>query len=351
MTTHIAYPSIGQFRNLISNVKWAAQYTGKNDDAGTPIMHRGAVLPKLTFEATTKLHGTSAAVVYEIATDEIYFESRERIISIFSDNAGFAIFANSKVDYFKQLFARIPRSADTTHIAIFGEWAGKGVQTKVAIAELPKTFYVFDMVLVNSAEQRTYHARDVITLAMEHRTEGVACIYDFKTWQFEIDFENPALSQNEIVDATLAVEAACPVAAAFGITGTGEGIVLKCISPGYSDSSYWAKSKGKEHAASHVKTLAAVDVERVNNINELADNLATDARIEQMCQSVFDTLNGGSIDISRLGDLIKAVNNDIIKEDADTIAANGFTFKDVARNISARVRQYVMTKLDEEAGL
>jgi hypothetical protein len=66
---------------------------------------------------------------------------------------------------------------------------------------------------------------------------------------------------------------------------------------------------------------------------------------------VFNTLNGSSIDISRLGDLIKAVNTDIIKEDADTIAANGFTFKDVARNISARVRQYVMTKLDEEAGL
>jgi len=106
---------------------------------------------------------------------------------------------------------------------------------------------------------------------------------------------------------TLSVESECPVAKQLGATADrgsiiGEGIVWRCVTAGYTGSQYWFKVKGVKHSATRVKTLVAVDVERINNIQELAASLTPEWRLSQMVQETFDTLNGGLIHIRGMSD-------------------------------------------------
>ena len=71
---HIRYPEIEQFRNAIHKVTCAARHTGV-DAGGDPIYDHTKVLPTLTYEGTVKLHGTNAAICFNIAEHELWFQS------------------------------------------------------------------------------------------------------------------------------------------------------------------------------------------------------------------------------------------------------------------------------------
>jgi hypothetical protein len=131
----------------------------------------------------------------------------------------------------------------------------------------------------------------------------------------------------------------------FEVNSIGEGIVWRCVDPGYEDSGHWFKVKDERHSKSKVKVLATVDVERINDIKQLAERLAHNGRLEQIAQTTFNLLNGGEVDIKRIGDLIKAVMSDIAKEDTLLIAENGFTFKDISGPVAKIVRDYVLSEL------
>ncbi len=59
---HFAYPSIGQFKNVIRNVQHTVRYIGQ-DENGDPQYDNLVPLPTLTAVGTTKLHGTNAGIV------------------------------------------------------------------------------------------------------------------------------------------------------------------------------------------------------------------------------------------------------------------------------------------------
>jgi hypothetical protein len=88
MPTHIAFPEIGQYRNAIRPVKERAQYTGKNAD-GSSNYDALLPMPTLSYSGTVKLHGTNAAVCLNRTNGDIWFQSRERIITYADDNMGF----------------------------------------------------------------------------------------------------------------------------------------------------------------------------------------------------------------------------------------------------------------------
>lgn len=359
MKKHIAWPSIEQFRNLVKNVEHKSAYAGK-DEEGNAIFNRLAVKPTLIFEGTVKLHGTNASVCLA-ADGEMWVQSRENVITPEKDNAGFAMFVKSKEDAFNDLLVtarELYKHDPNNTIVVFGEWCGKGIQKGVAISELPKMFVIFGIASVDAEGNKTYYSRQMITNVVDGGREyvttpngsipeksGIYCIYDFPTFMFGIDFENPHEAQNTLNEVCMQVEAECPVGKAFGVSGIGEGIVIRCVYDGYNDSGFWAKIKGDKHSNSKVKTLATVDVERINNLKELAERLAHDGRLEQMAQKVFDTLNGGVVDISRTGEFIKAVMQDIFKEEIDVIAASGFIGKDLNGPISKIARDFIMKKL------
>jgi len=93
-------------------------------------------------------------------------------------------------------------------IIIYGEWAGKGVQKSVGISELSKGFYIFDC-KVYDAETDNQEWIDVSDLIFD--TDKVFNIYDFPTWNLDIDFNIPDMSQNKLVEITEEIERECPV--------------------------------------------------------------------------------------------------------------------------------------------
>ena len=335
---HYSYPSIEQFRNVIYNVNHKATYMGK-DENGEPIYQKDKVKPKLVFRGTTKLHGTNASVIINVKTGLVYCQSRENIISPTKDNAGFATFIASIQQEFCEYIVSNVDAGDSDIIAVYGEWCGGSIQKGVALNGLEKMFVIFDIRLINSeADVRTWLSEEIVK-NFKMTDKKVYNIYDFETWEIEIDFEYPQLSQNRLVEITTEIEHKCPVGAAFGSEGVGEGAVWKCITGDYAaNSGFWMKVKGEKHSSSKVKTIAAVDTEKVNSVKEFVELAVTENR----CQQGIDKLREAGKPLTRasLGDFLRWVHGDIVKEELDTIIKNGLEVKDISSHVSSKARQW-----------
>ena len=138
------------------------------------------------------------------------------------------------------------------------------------------------------------------------------------------------------------VEESCPVSKQLGVEGIGEGIVFSCQ---YKGDVIRFKSKGDKHAGkSKVKTLKPVDDSKIAKLIELADKITPEWRLDQMLTSTFNLLNNGELDIKRLGEYIKNVNSDIVKEELQTISDAGVEFKDVVKYTSEISKKYFLNR-------
>lgn len=307
-------------------------------------------LPKLKFTGSVKLHGTNAAIVSQPDGQggDTHFQSRERILSITSDNAGFCMFGerirqNGDLDKLMcNVLLKYPESVNKT-IAVYGEWAGPGVQSGVGISMIPnKKFFVFNISIIDDEDNKIELSPEQIREVM-HRTDDIRCIYDFKTWEIEIDFNTPNLVQNQLVEWTLQVEEECPVAEAFGFSGIGEGIV------------WWNheldlkfKVKGEKHSSSKVKTvkqIAAVDIERMNSAQEFVDSVVSENRLNQGLSKMGEL--GLEIDIKNTGAYIRWVVQDGLKEENDVIVASCFDIKELTPLMSAKAKNFWFEQLSK----
>ena len=342
MKKQISFPSIEQFRNIIANINRQFNFVGL-DENGEAIYDMTLPKPVLTFKGTVKLHGTNAGVCYN-AIDGLWAQSRENIITPQQDNAGFAFFVDSHISEFNDLIYLIEakEKLDLTKntISIYGEWCGGNIQKGVGITNLPKSFFIFGVKItphVDPTDLEAVKKNPAYWVDSTYLKSPVVKIYninDFQTWTMDIDFNMPQLIQNKLSELTIAVEEECPVAKAFGFSGIGEGIVWACE---YKGVVYRFKVKGEKHSASKVKTLASVDVEKLNSIKDFVDYAVTESRFNQGLEKTF--INGEPIDVKRMGDVIRWVVNDVIKEEMDTMAANNIEPKDVNKFVSAKVRE------------
>lgn len=119
----------------------------------------------------------------------------------------------------------------------------------------------------------------------------------------------------------------------FEIGMIGEGIVW---SADFKGVVHRFKVKGEKHSSSKVKTLASVDVEKLENIQKFVEYAVTESRFKQALENVFP--NEEPIDTKKLGDVIRWVVNDVIKEEMDTMVENKIEPKEVNKYVSAKVR-------------
>ena len=316
MSEHISFPEIQQFRNTVRTVRERAE-------------HDGMTLPILTFTGSVKLHGTNASVVFPVEGG-YYCQSRSQIITPEQDNAGFAKWVAATYDLFKHL--------ENSGVAVYGEWCGQGIQKGVAISQVPKQFIVFAVrsLLTNLWQSRSgIHA----TLGMELKT-----VYDYPTWTIDIDFSKPEEAQNRLVELTEAVEVECPIGKSFGVSGIGEGIVWWPVpTENFNTHGLVFKVKGEKHSESKVKTLAAVDVEKLESIKELVDTVLTNHRLEKKVESLQE--QGIPFDIKSTGQFLKLVGTDVWKEESDTILASGFKENEIMGAVQKKAKQWWMEKL------
>jgi hypothetical protein len=332
------YPKIKQFKDIFRKVRSRHDFKGYEEDGVTPIYEHTEPYPILNFQGTVKLHGTNAAVGFD-ENGEMWLQSRNRVLTLQRDNAEFAHFVHSLPEEVHQILKQFS-------IIWYGEFIGAGIQKGVAISELDKMFIIFNVRYLENEEIGNKWIEDFDTQFITDKQlnilneNRIGLISQFPMYDIKIDFNSPELSQNILVELTRAVGDECPVGKSFGVTGTGEGIVWKCIDPGFESSDFWFKVKDERHSVSKVKKLANIDVEKVNSINEFVNVTVTENRLKQGIQ-YFEEMKI-PFEKNKTGEFIKWVKNDIIAEDFDILKENGLTLKDVGGAISRRSSQFYL---------
>lgn len=100
---------------------------------------------------------------------------------------------------------------------------------------------------------------------------------------------------------------------------------------------------------SKVKKLKHVDNEKLQKINEVAQEVSRIWRLDQMFTEANDLLNGGMADIKNMGKFMKLVITDIIKEESDLIREAGLEPKEISKSVSIVSRGFYIEKLEELA--
>ena len=359
---HYGFPDINQAAGLIASVNRRWTYTG-NDENGDPIYDQTLPRPVLKFVGTTKLHGTNAGVIIDFHNKICYYESRDTVITLENDNAGFVRFMTSKINLngkttcIQDEFIEMVMNYLSSHpdepdmatdwensvLAIFGEWCGGSIQAGVALNGMEKMFVVLSATIRTreSTESRNltwFSDEDIKKIKLPN--SKVLNIYDFKTWEIEIDFNKFHETADTIYDWTMEVEEMCPFSKKLGVEGIGEGIVFHSVTSPYNTSDFWFKSKGTKHSKSKVTSFKPVDNEKINHLVSVADKITPSWRLEQMFNLTFNTINGGIPSREKISAYLKAVNEDVIKEESLTLEAEGVTYKDVGKYVGKIATDY-----------
>ena len=345
----IKYPSTDQFRNAIRDVTHSARYKGM-DAEGNAEFYKDyeMTLPTLRFTGTIKVHGTNANLAFN-DVDGMWIQSRKNIITMENDNAGYAFFVESiGEEAFKNMFKRYYDQIDTSTntVSVYSEWAGRSIHKGVAVNNLDKMMYVFGVKVTPNDEEVASYWIDIGEDDFDN--DKVHNIKKFGTYDIDIDFNDPSIAQNAIIEMTLGVEDECPVGKFFGFSGVGEGLVFTHLRDDGSVIRF--KSKGKKHSVSNTKTLAPIDVEKLRSVQEFVNYAVTDNRLEQGIDAVF-TSEGIDPDMPDTGKLLKWMNSDICKEEMDVLVENNLEFRDVVKAVSREVVAWFKEYLDNKAGL
>jgi len=353
---HIKFPSIDQYNHTVKNLTKHFHYVG-TDPEGTPIYDTFKELPTITFVGTTKLHGTNGAFCYNQITNDWWCQSRERILSMGSDNAGFHFFCTVKREIFIRLANKLIRhyNINDSIITLFGEWAGPGIQKGVGISQIPvKSFFIFDAKVTPLDTSIDPYWLDIAfdeyvphgtATAITSPANDIWNIYDFPFHVVHIDLSKPQEAVNDLISLTTAVEEECPVAKDFGISGIGEGLVYRAV---INNTIHRFKVKGEKHSVSKVKTVASVDTEKLSSIQDFADYAVTENRLNQGIEVVF-TQNALEPSIQSTGTFIKWIMSDIMKEELETLIASNIepkeTYGAISKKASTWFKNYLITNL------
>ena len=314
------FPSINQYRHVIKQLQ--LDYPNKDT---------------FDFTGTVKLHGTNAGIIYD--GTNVSFRSRSREITVGDDNYGFAAWGQKLIPIITQEYT-LP---ENYKLAIYGEWCGQGIQSGVAISELPRMFVIFAIRSITDegdfwwmGEELNEWKLDLAPLLMQ---EDIKLVTDFGVYKVSVNTTEPQFAQAALTELTDKVEAECPVGKAFGVSGIGEGIVWSLFNLG---KLYTFKVKGQKHSSSKVKTLAAVDVEALKTKQEFVETVVTESRLLQGLEYLKE--NNLEVGNQTIGDYLRWVIGDIIKEESDTLEASGLTIKDVSKPISTTARQWYQSQ-------
>lgn len=321
------YPSIEQFRHTVKDVE--------NKECSKEI----------TFNRTVKLHGSNAAVVLDIESGEVYAQSRNRIITPEDDNAGFAKYVEENKEELKGIIEKYTKyygdDTNPSHVVIYGEWCGEGIQRGVAVNKLPKMFVVFDVRIVhNSNLEISFFEKsvEIINLSFQEPSISLYNIFKFDSRYITLNFANPVELQQELLKDVQDVELECPVAAHFGVFGVGEGYVYTS-----NCGKYKFKVKGEKHTVSKTKVMTAEESEAMSAVADFVIDTVTEVRLNQGIEYLKEM--NLPIENKSLGEYIKWVVTDLLKEEGDLVEELKLNPKAVNKQVSKVARLFFQSQL------
>ena len=350
MKRFIKFNKIRQFNDVVHDIGHHTRYIGLDDDLN-PLYDGSLKLPTLTAIGTEKIHGTNGAICFS-NPDGLWAQSNRKIITTDKgeDNAECAFFVYSKKDIWIELIRElaVEHSIDLDNkiISLYFEWAGGNIQGHSACSNMTKRAIIFQHFKVSPLirDEEAEDGDDAFWLEtgiIDSPSDDIYNICNFTSWSIDIDFNTPKLHINQMVDLVENnVEPNSPLGKEMGVDGNvGEGIVFTFMIDGKRFA--W-KVKGDKHTKSKVKKLQMVNSEKENLkikfVNEFA---CTPSRLEQAYQEVFDTLNGGVGHISKTGDFLRWLINDVMSEEIAVMNEMGLTPKDVNSMISSVARLWM----------
>jgi hypothetical protein len=336
---HIKFPSIKQFRTVVKNVVHMNAYIGQdeNDEAVFDFLKPK---PIVKAHGTVKLHGTNAGV--SVNCSDIWFQSRENIITIGKDNAGFAAFGEARRVVFAKLVDKVAAEFElelySNTITLYGEWCGGSIQGGVGLNKLEKMFVIFGAKVTPEDGAVSYWVPSYNLKSEEH---NIYNIEDFPKFEIEVDFNNPEIAQNKMLEIMLEVEKDCPVSRHFlpdsEDTLIGEGVVWTIF---YRNNTLRWKIKGEKHSNSKDKTPKVVDLDKLKAIDKVVEDITHEWRFVQGMKEIFGPDYENTIDRKKFGDYMKWIYNDTIKEEMDIIEESGFDVKEVMNRASKKAKDY-----------
>lgn len=322
MIHHIPWPSIENFYTLRRNLLKYKDVLLKNGS-------------NIVYTAKIKLHGTNAGVRIDPSGIVTAF-SRSQIITPQQDNCGFAEWVKSKQEYFAKLVEDKP-------FVIYGEWCGPGIQKGVAINGIPnRIFAVFG---IRRIDNDTFESHPFV---LENILYGIPDLYVLPYFgsTFIIPWEGTQDGTEEILNRINTyvheIEREDPwVKSTFGISGVGEGLVFYPVNPGYhAFSTLSFKAKGEKHSIVARTKPVQYDATIVTSLNEFADLVITQERLEQAARFVGE---GQLIfEMKNIGIFIKWINQDILKECVAELDASKLDKNDAMKVCSTKARDWYM---------
>lgn len=370
-----SFPEIGQFRHVVANITHRATYTGQSPD-DEPLYDATRPKPTLTFYGLTKLHGTNCGVRFELegvqagplrSTDVVRYtaQSRERVLSVANDNFGFCAWTMAPTGqksmstlgqlawFFAGSYPGVVRD-NIQAITVYGEWCGPGINGKTGIGQLPTRWVLFGAVVELADGSEFWLNMEKLAEAWKLQVEIIhhdavangefAPLYfisDFARWRVSIDFNHPELALDDLERLTLAVEEVCPVAAALGGSGIGEGIVWTCVDPCYGRQVF--KTKGAKHKGTRTSKLVDIAPEVLASRQAFVTAVLTESRLEQGFERM--RARHGKVTTDCIGEYLQWVGQDVLKEESDTLKASGLERKDVMGLINRQAKDWVWPKL------
>jgi len=361
MKRHISFGSIEQFRNAIVSVSQRARYAGK-DENGNAKFDKQIALPTITVTGTEKIHGTNAAVCFT-TSDGFWVQSNSNIITPDNDNFGCARWVQEHNHAWMTIINALAavNNIDLMEniISVFFEWCGGSIQKKSAVSNLEKRAIIFQHfkvsprhpTLMDDQNAEDENAFWLETCGIDCAMDNIFNVINFPTYEFDVNFDQPSLSQNEMIARVDEIEAASPVGKHFGEEANiGEGIVCTFM---FKDKLFRFKVKGEKHSTSKVKTLAPVDEEFERAKIEFANYACPSWRLEQAWDKVIGrgTADEKRMAVTMTGDFLRAVIADVMKEEQDVMKEKGIEPKEANGMISKVARTWFSEQLDKEAGL
>lgn len=363
MKPFLKFPSISNFKEWDAHIK--RNYCTRTFDrleGTTPIFKHDAA--KLHMVGTVKVHGTHGDVVVW-PNGDVVAQSRNRIVTIFEDNNGFANWVHGTIgdDYWREMAGSL--NAENTVIVFSFEWAGKGIQSVVGACELERFALAIGTTLIDDADQvEAKHGQidvdgnptqfNMTKRLLSHEywlddpEKRIFNVSQFAKFEFDVDFDPETGNIHEFVkwleDTRDAVENDCPVARGIAkhdgveLEGNiGEGVVL--IPWGGVDrygAKTWLKFKGEKHGKGGQKVkknIQTVDPVEAAKVAEFVQRTVTETR----CRQGIDYLKEFNQEISmrNISKFIKWVMEDIKKEHEQDLLELGVSFRLVNKSVSA----------------
>jgi hypothetical protein len=347
-----SYRSIDNFKNFLIKFGKSFRYEGKDEEGND--VYNDEKLPKVYMDYSEKIHGTNGAVGYDVATGEMWFQSRNKILDgVNNDNEGFARWALTRKDQFQYIFNDILNTNDPIKpdkLYLYGEWAGGGIQGKnSACYKHDKIFILFDIKYAYDNELIANKYCDVIPWDEMYENQGIYNIHELELTDgyLIVDLNNPDEFVKTMEDKIKKLEDNSYFAERMlGIEGNvGEGFVCRFIIEGME---YIFKMKGEKHCKKIArKPKIALSTEEEEKRRALAIEVCPDWRLEQIYKEVMsDGFNNKLI-----GELIKQTIQDVIKEEMSNIINQDYELKHIQRYIVDLTKEYAFLMRDEELGL